>query len=185
MDEFEYSNARNALDRYFFMTYCDNYLEMIKLRFHEDSTWSEADIKSTQSTLYDCTRKLLGLFAPFMPFITEELYQSAGKFGEDYESLHHSAWPTTNDSISFAQEKEINVLLSALTEARKVRSVKKISGGALLQSITLSIANDEDYEISEKLEASLKSALRTQNIVLNKGNHEEIFEITLGERVTD
>ena len=75
------------------------------------------------------------------------------------------------------------MLLSALTEARKVRSTQKISGGAVLQSITLSIANDEDYEISSKFEESLKSALRTQNIVLNKGDHEEIFEVTLGERV--
>jgi valyl-tRNA synthetase len=184
MEEFEYSNARNALDRYFFMTYCDNYLEMIKLRFHEDSTWSTADLKSTQSTLYECTRKLLGLFAPFMPFITEELYQSAGKFGDDqYDSLHHSAWPTTSDEISFARDKEINVLLNALTEARKIRSTEKISGGALLQSITLSVANDEDYEISTQLEESLKAALRTQSIVLNKGDHEEDFEVTLGERV--
>ena len=184
MDEFEYSNARNSLDRYFFMTYCDNYLEMIKLRFHEGSTWSEADLKSTQSTLFECTRKLLGLFAPFMPFITEELYQSAGKFGDEgYDSLHHSAWPTTNSAISFSRDKEINVLLSALTEARKVRSTQQISGGALLQSITLSIANDADYEISSKLEESLKSALRTQNIVLNKGSHEEAFQVELGERV--
>jgi tRNA U34 2-thiouridine synthase MnmA/TrmU len=74
-------------------------------------------------------------------------------------------------------------MLNALTEARKIRSTEKISGGALLQSITLSVANDEDYEISTQLEESLKAALRTQSIVLNKGDHEEDFEVTLGERV--
>ncbi len=179
MNEFEYSTARDALDRYFFMTYCDNYLEMIKLRFHEDSEWNEADIKSSQSTLFECTRKLLGLFAPFMPFVTEELYQGANKFNENYDSLHNSPWPTTSDEISFSQDADINVLLSCMTEARRIRSVEKISGGAVVENITLSISNNDNYEIANALQNSFKSALRTSNIQIKKSESATEFEIVI------
>jgi len=77
LDQFDYSSARFQIDRFFFMAYCDTYLELVKLRFREGSKWDMLAIRSAQTTLFETTRTLIGLFAPYMPFVTEEIYQRA------------------------------------------------------------------------------------------------------------
>lgn len=168
MNQLDYASARNVIHRFFYMTYCDNYLEIIKLRFQEDTKWTEAEIKSTQSTLYESTRDLLGLFAPFMPFITEELYQSAGKFGEAYISLHQSQWPVAKTDYQFTNEARMNLLLDVLSATRKERATQKISAGALLDAVELELEADA-VSVDENFERSLTTAARIKSLTVKQG----------------
>ncbi|MDH5722773.1 MAG: valine--tRNA ligase [Alphaproteobacteria bacterium] len=177
MEKLDYAAARNIIDRVFFMTYCDNYLEMIKLRFQEDSQWSEGEIKSTQSTLFEATRMLLGLFAPFMPFVTEELYQAASKFGEDSLSLHVSAWPKPESLHEVTDKDDIEFILWALAETRKIRSEQQIGAGAILEVVTLEFTEDSDLENAKRLEKSIQTAIRAKEISAQKGPEKKISDV--------
>ena len=177
MEKLDYASARNSIDRFFFMSYCDNYLEMIKLRFQDASQWTDEEIKSTQSTLFEATRILLGLFAPFTPFVTEELYQAAGKFGEDAVSLHITAWPKPESLHEVTDQNDIEFILWALAETRKIRSEQKIGAGAILEVVTLEFADDSDLGTAKRLEKSIVTAIRAKEIVVQKGSEKKIRDV--------
>lgn len=167
LDEYDYAAARNTLDRLFYTTYCDNYLELVKLRFGEDSQWSDEELASTKSTLFEVTLTLLRLFAPFTPFVTEELYQSAAKFGEDYSSIHNSVWPEVREH-EFSKSNEMEMILQAIAETRKLRSDLKVSGGVILESVNIT-AESADIEAVKSLEKSIVTAIRAKEIVVDSG----------------
>jgi len=170
MDKFDYAGARASLDRFFYMTYCDNYLEMIKLRFQEGSSWTDEEQKSSQSTLYEATRTLVGLYAPFMPFITEEIYQKAQKFNESENSLHQSQWPQFDKQLTFDKKPEMDFVLSAITEVRKQRSEQKIGMGTMIDSVTLYSNQFDKNDLG--LAKSLQAALRAKQVTLTDSTND-------------
>ena len=72
---YDYAIAREVLDEFFWTEFCDDYVELIKDRFWTEDSYTEEQRASARSTLWETLRTLLGLYAPFLPFITEELYQ--------------------------------------------------------------------------------------------------------------
>ncbi len=181
MDNFEYSTAREKIDRFFFMTYCDDYLEIVKMRFQDGSAWTAEEIKSTQSTLFECTKILISLYAPFMPFVTEEIYQQAGKFGEDVVSLHVNSWPVADSASAFGTEDDMEFLIWALNETRKIRSTQKISAGLMLDAVTLQVETDDEVALAEKLKKSLTTALRTNDIIIEQGAEKGVSDIQMSK----
>ena len=149
------------------MSYCDDYLELVKGRFWEESDWTESDRKAAQATLYETFRTLLGLFAPFLPYITEEIYQKAACFGEDAKSLHATSWPSRGtDTWIFERTSDMNVLRAVLYAVRKLRSDNKIGAGTLLQTVFVQIPPNAATKKDDlhALRPSLRSAARSSRI---------------------
>ncbi|QSG03919.1 Valyl-tRNA synthetase [Natranaeroarchaeum sulfidigenes] len=88
LENYEFSKARNQLRGFFWNTFCDDYLEIAKQRLNE------TDDPSTAYALRTAHRRFLTLFAPLLPHITEEIWQSVYAEGE---SIHTADWPTTTD----------------------------------------------------------------------------------------
>jgi valyl-tRNA synthetase len=93
---YEYADALDASNSFFWADFCDNYLELIKKRvYNEDGSASPATQQSAVRTLYYVLDGILKLYAPFVPHVTEELYSHI--FADNYEqygSLHARAtWP--------------------------------------------------------------------------------------------
>ena len=120
---------------------------------------------------------LLGLFAPFMPFVTEELYQNAGKFGENHPSLHVSTWPKPQSLHEVTEKDDIEFILWALAETRKIRSEQKIGAGAILEVVTLEFTEDSDIETAKRLEKSIVTAIRAKEIAVQKGSEKKISDV--------
>ncbi len=93
---YEYADALDATNQFFWADFCDNYLELIKKRvYNEDGSASAAAQQSAVRTLYYVLDGILKLYAPFTPHVTEELY--AHIFANEYAkkgSLHAMGqWP--------------------------------------------------------------------------------------------
>lgn len=93
---YEYAEALEATNQFFWADFCDNYLELIKKRvYNEDGSASAEAQQSAVRTLYYVLDGILKLYAPFTPHVTEELY--AHIFADDYAkkgSLHaRGQWP--------------------------------------------------------------------------------------------
>ncbi|MBI5607391.1 MAG: valine--tRNA ligase, partial [Deltaproteobacteria bacterium] len=73
-EHYEYSRALRASETFFWGDWCDNYLEIVKDRFKEGTRFSAGEVEAGRQTLLWGTWTLLRLFAPVLPFITEELY---------------------------------------------------------------------------------------------------------------
>ena len=144
--------------------------------------WDDAARLSAQATLYDSLRILLGLFAPFTPFITEEIYQQAGKFGEDYSSLHVSAWPKADAEILGSDgEADMDYVLKTLAGVRRLRSEQQIGAGSLLESVTIALGST-DGDVSARLrgiEMSLLSAARAKALNIETANDGEDTAFTI------
>ncbi len=70
-ENYEYNRAKSAVELFFWKDFCDNYLEFVKHRVYSSELNKEK--KSALYTLYVCLLNILKLFAPIMPYITEEL----------------------------------------------------------------------------------------------------------------
>jgi len=137
-EENDYAIGREALEKFFWGTYCDNYLEIVKDRFRRPDLYGPAAGRAAAATLYDSFRLLLSLYAPFLPFITDELYQRIFRGDGDAVSIHVTDWPDLpEDWASPRAEAEMATCLHVLDALRFHRSADKIQASRGLISLTV------------------------------------------------
>ncbi len=137
-DDYEYHSALEAAEKFFWQDFCDNYLELIKDRLFNPGNYTPALIDETKQTLYECGFGLLQLFAPFLPHITETLYQAFCKEYEQAVSVHI----TTFDNKRFAYRYDkataaIAAVLNVVASVRKLKSEKQLSLKTELASLVI------------------------------------------------
>jgi valyl-tRNA synthetase len=147
-EKYEYSRAKQEIDEFFWSTFCDNYLEIVKKRVYQ----GEGDRKlSAQYALYNGLYVLLKLWAPIVPFITEEVYQNHFKKFEGDKSIHLSSWPVPE----FNSKKELGLLylwgefILILDDVRKIKSQEK---KAMNSEIKLTLTKESINVIKDMLE---------------------------------
>ena len=95
-EQFDYAQALSHTEDFFWRTFCDNYLELAKPRTYDEALTPER--LSACATLRLVHRTLLRLLAPFIPYITEEVWswEYAGDAGM-HASIHRAPWPATEE----------------------------------------------------------------------------------------
>ncbi|MGE4157780.1 MAG: valine--tRNA ligase [Planctomycetota bacterium] len=88
LEQFEFGVARSEIEKFFFMDFCDNYLEMVKTRLYVEGV--NTSKQAAQATLLEIHRDLLVLLAPYIPHVTEEI---ASHMHPEGGRLIHRAWP--------------------------------------------------------------------------------------------
>ncbi len=90
-DEYDFTGAARAASE-FFWYFCDNYLEFIKHRTYKGD-------KTAADTLSAVFLMTLKMFAPFVPYVTDEIYQRLYRKTEKSVSIHVSEWPEYNGKM--------------------------------------------------------------------------------------
>lgn len=162
---YNYAKAREAIDDFFWNTFCDNYLELIKDRFWRPEAYEDAQRDSAKATLWEAVRTILSLYAPFVPFITEALYVRLYKAHEASVSLHVGSWPS-HDPERVGEVKEMAVLEPILRALRQIRTDLRISQTRTVTSVTLDLdgASGELSEMVKGMEKSLYAIARAETI---------------------
>ena len=122
---FEYSKARKSIDNFFWSDFCDNYIEFIKSRLYSPD---ENEFKQSAAiTLRYCLLAIVKMYAPFMPFVTEEIYQQLfAANGED--SVHATSLPVVEDWLEQIKSADsFGLVLEIVKQVRKYRSDKAMS----------------------------------------------------------
>lgn len=121
--EYKYSVAKELIEKFFLSDFCDHYLEIIKIRVYDQNNENSNGKISAQYTLYYIFRIILKLFAPFLPYITEELYQ---KIYSGKGSIHlMQNWPNISYKIDLDNHNESALQLINLV--RQFKSKKQVS----------------------------------------------------------
>jgi valyl-tRNA synthetase len=137
-EKYEFRLARNIIIDFFWKDFCDNYLEIIKDRLYNPDKRGNQAKNSALFTTYTIGRTLLGLFAPYLPFITEELYQKLYRRHENVLSLHITQWPeplkfTMNNTIKTAGD----MFFTFLAATREMRGNRGISQKEEIKTATI------------------------------------------------
>jgi valyl-tRNA synthetase len=164
-EKYSYHEAREATDRFFWTVFCDDYLEIIKDRFWTPADYSEEIRASTRATLWEALRAILGLYAPFLPFVTEYLYQQLYRSIETTPSLHITSWPQYYPERS-GTVPEMDVLTAILRSVRKLRTEFKISQTRRLSQVTLDVSRAEPRIANtvRSMHTSIRAAVRAVDL---------------------
>lgn len=142
-EKYEYSKAKSRVEQFFWQDFCDNYLEIVKKRVYQGEGDSQL---SAQYALYKGLLVMTKLFAPFVPFITEEIYQNHFRDIEGDKSVHISSWPEAEEMV---EEESFDLLIETLA---KIRQEKSNAKKAMNAEIVLTL----EKEVSEKFGDILK-----------------------------
>ncbi len=185
LDSHRISEAANTLYSFVWNDFCDWYLEFIKPIMYGDDIYQKNE---TAKVLAGTLNRIMRLLHPFIPFITEELYQ---KLPIKNEACIVDAYPTSeNDRVWLSasdKEKafELNVIKEAISALRNIRGENQIKPGQKInirlstasirlneiltknQSAFTKMANVDGFEIGSNLSAT-KSALQLIQIGQDK-----------------
>ena len=114
---------------------------------------------SAQWTLYTVLRTIIGLYAPFIPFLTEELWQKIYQPTEGGETLHLTEYPSVTEEYN-TDVSQMNIALDLLKNVRGLRTDRKVGNGAKLETLTI------PENTPSELHGLIKSAARANEIVL-------------------
>ena len=126
MDAFEIGVASAKVYDFIWDTYCDWFIELCKARLTGEDERSKVN---AQNVLCYVLIETLKLLHPFMPFITEEIYQVLPHTAEDKgEFIMLQKWPEYRDELSFPQEEEaMGLIIDAITAIRARRNEMNVA----------------------------------------------------------
>lgn len=120
LENFELGMALSKIYDFIWDILCDWYIELCKPRLKEDSK----DKQDCQRVLLLVMKNTLKLLHPFMPFITEEIWQS---ITNDRESIMISSWPKYKESLNFSKDQlKFGYIIKVIKAIRNARSEKNV-----------------------------------------------------------
>jgi valyl-tRNA synthetase len=171
-DRFDYARALERTEAHFW-AFCDDYLELVKNRAYGDGEGAE----SAKAALRVALEAILKLFAPFLPYVTEEVW-SWWQEG----TIHRAAWPA-GDALRAAADGGdplvLTVAADVLTEVRRAKSEAKRSMRAGVTTIEVT-DTPERLAALDQAAADVRGAGVIGQLVLAQGEAFSV-EVTLDE----
>ena len=145
LDEYRFNDASAAVYQFVWHELCDWYLELIKPVLYGEKNATAR--RSAQKTLFEVLSASLRLLHPFIPFVTEEIWQS---LIADGRSIMVSEFPSAEASpTDLAAEREMALVMEAITRIRNIRGEMNVAPSLKLK-VALESAEEGAIETLEK-----------------------------------
>ncbi|QEK39375.1 valine--tRNA ligase [Candidatus Sneabacter namystus] len=157
-----YHVVRQTVAQSFKINFCSDYIELVKARVYDDVGRDKEGQNSAKMTLYLCIVTFLKLFAPFFPYITEELFSYISKTGDSSIHARHQ-WPKQlNVGFSADARDSIDTALKILGLARKLKK------GFARTPVILYVVSTSDIQLPQDVVRDLASAMLAKRIIFNE-----------------
>ena len=130
LEHFELGEAARSIYNFIWNEFCDWYIELTKSRLNSDDPNSK---KVALSILITVLEKTLRLLHPFMPFITEEIWQKLPN--KKAESIMISPFPTKEFEIDESAEKSMSALMESIQAIRNLRAELNVAPGKKSEAV--------------------------------------------------
>ena len=132
LEDFRYDEAAGALYHFLWHQFCDWYIEAVKPNLVGEKSESPEAARS-RAVLARVLDRILRLLHPFMPFLTEELWQ---RLPHEGPSISVAAFPEWRDEEDDPEaEKEMSLLIMAVTKLRNIRAESNIDPGRRVEAL--------------------------------------------------
>ncbi len=168
LDSFELGVASAKVYDFIWDTYCDWYIELTKARLYSENEKSK---ENAQRVLLYVLDQFLRLLHPFMPFITEEIWQA---IPHDGDTLICAAWPVYREELNFkAEEAAMETVMQAIRAVRNRRAEMNVPPS---KKCTLYVVTEKKriFEAGEAFICKLAYADRLVVLGADPEGHEEM-----------
>jgi valyl-tRNA synthetase len=153
LELFRLDEAATELYRFFWNDFCDWYIELTKATLQKPNDALYAETRQTLAYVLEASLRLLH---PFIPFVTEELWQRCPRPASRKASIAFGPYPHENDEIAFddpAAEAEMALVKSVVVAARTVRSEHEVHPGS---QVPVVVRTDAGHESGRSLRAAIE-----------------------------
>ena len=171
-EEWDHTGALEATETWFWSDFCDNYLELAKTRAY-------AGDPSALGTLRTGLDVVVRMFAPFVPFITEEVWST---MTSPHTSVHSAAWPVASDLPACEDDGCFDVAVNVITEIRRAKSEAKVSLRVPVDRLVVT-ASVREIALLESVFEDIEATgnVRAHELVVEENLAEPKIEVVLGE----
>jgi valyl-tRNA synthetase len=156
---YEFAAAKNEVEVFFWTILADNYLEMCKLPLYEE------DSEGARYALHRVLLTILKLFAPFMPYVTEEIYRTLFAAGGEFASIHRARWPAADDAlIDGLAETAGDVIVDIATAVRRYKTENKLHLSAELERLQVAVVDRDLRQTLGRAQADIRSITRAKRV---------------------
>ena len=174
LDGFRFNDAAAAAYRFTWNVFCDWHLELAKPLLQGEDEAAKAETRATTAYVLDQALKMLH---PFMPFVTEELWQQTGQ--RDTQ-LITASWPQLDGLENADATAEMGWLIELITDIRRLRSEMNVPAGAQIPLIAVG-ASQETAARLERHQALIQRMARLADIGVSDSVPPASAQTVLGE----
>jgi valyl-tRNA synthetase len=173
-DEFDYARALERTEQYFWR-FCDDYVELVKARAYGDQG-DVAGAQSARAALRTALDTFLRLFAPVLPFVTEEVWSWWAE-----GSVHRAAWPDADRLRGLAESVDETLLGTASDVIASVRKAKSEAQVSMRTEVTKAVvtASRSDLDRFARVAQDVRAAGRIGVVELREGSGPPAIRVSL------
>jgi len=170
----EFSLALHQIEKFFWNNFCDTYLELIKHQLFNPDEYDTDEVAATRSTLAHAGLRILQLYAPFMPHITEVLYEIVYKEKAGIASLHQTRFANWHHQFVFEDAlKPTQQLLDIINQVRKLKTAQQLSLKSPLETLTIEVSTTSDAKLFKNHAQLLRGITHAKEIHTKEGKQHD------------
>jgi len=177
LNNYEFGLAKISIEKFFWTKLTDNYIELIKGRLYGEELAGKMSAQYTIIYLLDLINHLL---APYLPFVTEEIYQTFfvgtrhGGFSHQKISIHIDSWPKINKKYDKKSlQKTGNFVIQIIEEIRRYKAEKRLKLVDPVAAMEIT-GNDKIITSLKLFESDLKNVGKIEKINWQVGNADNL-----------
>jgi valyl-tRNA synthetase len=170
-EAWDHAGALDVTERWFWDDFCDNYLELAKSRAYDRDP-------SALHTLRGAMNVVLRLFAPFLPFTTEEIWS---QIPSGQGSIHRAEWPRANNLPAAEDDGSFDVAVDVLGRIRKAKSESKVSIKTPVEMLRVEAPDDVIASLERVKDDVFAAGNVLQHEFISNGASEPTVTVKLGQ----
>ena len=171
----EFGLALNVAEKFFWNTFCDNYLELIKNQLFNPGSYSAHEVLATRWTLHTVGMRILQLYAPYLPHITETIYGLVYQKTIGTKSVHQTRFAAIQEPYIFqASAQTMHHVNMIIANMRRLKTERQLSLKTALTTFKIFVPD-----------AQMQAAIQSQLTLIKGVSQAEHIEVVVGNGETN
>jgi valyl-tRNA synthetase len=155
LENYRFDDAANSIYQFFWGSFCDWYLEIVKLRLDFSENADKSQTKAALTTLVSVFEASLRLLSPIMPFLSEELWHAVYDGNTPAKSIALASFPEGDERLDDAALVDMGVLQSLIVEIRALRK-------------EIGVEEKASTPVEVRIDAGMQSVLKENTAIVER-----------------